>query len=267
MPDTIMTGDFASRRLPIPQPFQTGARMRDLWSAYEAARDAYSEANEERTSAALSEAQQRILTARTLDPEGNAIKLKVIAERADCSPGLLGSVIEDLMQPRPAPSLAAFCRAISEAAAPHTEEGGGIKSKIGLADALIPLIGHYTIADATCAIAMLHSAYTVLGGEDGDDPMFAAMMLLEEFGSFADAADADSASARAHLIERSECGAGWDLGPENMAEATRRAAADMRTLRLGVAFRTDTFGATFEAYFSNRLWREKADAPLLVAAE
>lgn len=264
MPDTIMSRDFATN--PSPQPLLRGAQMRDLWAAYEAARDSYRE-SEPRTGAAFAAAQDRILAARTLDPEGNALKLRVIAERADCSPALLGSIVEDLMRPRPAPSLAEFCRAISEAAAPHTEEGGGIKSKIGLADALIPLIGHYTIADATCAIAMLHSAYTVLGGEDGDDPMFAAMMLLEEFGSFADAADADSASARAHLIEQSECGEGWDLGPENMAEATRRAAADMRTLRLGTAFRTNAFGATFETYFSNRFWREKADAPLPVAAE
>lgn len=267
MPDSIMTGDFTANRLPLPQPFLTGAQMRDLWSAYEAARDAYSEADEARTLAAVSHAQQRILQARTRDPEGNAIKLKVIAERADCSPGLLGSIIEDLCQPRPAVSLVEFCRAISKAAAPHTDEGGGIKSKAGLADALIPLIGHYTIADALCAIAMLHNAYTVLGGEDGDDPMFATLMLLEDFACGADAADFDSATARAHLIEMSQnTDIGWDLGPDNMAAATRQARHDLRSMRKG-AFDTSLFGGTFEAYAKRTGWREEAGEALPVAAE
>lgn len=114
------------------------ARRRYLWSAYDVARDAYSEADEERTLAAVGAAQQRILMARTLDPEGNAIKLKVIAEHADRSPGLLDRIIEDLSQPHPAPSPVEFCRAISVAAPPQTEECGEIKSKAGLADALIP---------------------------------------------------------------------------------------------------------------------------------
>lgn len=266
MPDSIITGEFVANRLPLSQPFLSGAQMRDLWTAYEAARDAYSEADEERALAAVNAAQQRILMARTLDPEGNAIKLKVIAERADCGPGLLGSIIEDLSRPQ-FPSLVDFCRAISAAAATHTDKGGGIKSKAGLAEALIPLIGHYTIADAVCTIAMLHNAYTTLGGESGDDPMFAALMLLEDFACGADAADADSAAARAYLIERSQnTDDGWDLGPDNMARATRQVRFDLRSMRKD-AFDTSVFGGTFEAYAKRTGWREEAVEDLPVAAE
>ncbi|KAF0097846.1 MAG: hypothetical protein FD144_4795 [Rhodospirillaceae bacterium] len=267
MPDVFIAATTTANAQPSTRKLLTGAEMRELWSAFEVARDAYSEADEERTLAAVSAAQQRILMARTLDPEGNAIKLKVIAERADCSPGLLGSIIEDLSQPHPAPSLVEFCRAISTAAAPHTEEGGGIKSKAGLADALIPLIGRYTIADAVCAIAMLHIAYTSLGGESGDDPMFATLTLLEDFACGADAADADSAAARSHLIERSQnTDDGWDLGPDNMATATRQARHDLRSMRKG-SFSANVFGGTFEAYANRTGWRGDARGDLPVAAE
>lgn len=267
MPDTLTAFD--------PAPIQsdtctaslvTTAYMRGLWAAYQAARDGYSEEDEERTGAAFSEAQTRLLTARTIDPEGVALKLNVLAERPDMVSRALAEIAEDLRRPQPLPSLVSFCRAISVAAAPHTEQGGGIKSKTDLVDALVPLIGHYTVADAVCAIAMLHTAYTALGGDEGDDPMFATMMLLEDFACGADAADADSAAARAQLIEKSQSTDGWDLGHENMAAATRQARHDLRAMRKG-RFDANVFGGTFEAYFTNPVRRSEAGNGLPIAAE
>lgn len=246
MPDTTIPFDTLSNQSIDGggEPMLTGAQMRDLWSVYEAARDAYSEADEERTGAAVSDAQLRTLAARTVDPEGNAIKLKIIAERADRSPGLLGSIIEDLSLPRRAPSLVDLAKTIADAARPHVEEGGGVTSRADLVDALAPLIGHYTIADAVRMIGFLRTASAVFSEDGCDDALFVVDSILEDFASLGEASDADSAAARAHLIEKSSEDDAWDLGTANLQAATRHAASDMRTMQKG-NFRTNCFGGTF----------------------
>lgn len=272
MPDTTIAFDVLSSHATDVHgaPLLDAAQMGELLTAYEAAGEAFKDENgyvrerdEERVSAAFSDAQNRLLYARTVDPEGIAIKVKVLDQRGDIARGLLPEIFADLMRPRPAPSLVEVCRAISEAAAPHTEQGGGIKSEAGLAGALVPLIGHYTVADAVCAIAMLHSSYEAIGGEDGDDGMFAALMLLEDFACRADAADADSAQARAFLVKKGNAD-GWDLDPDNLSQAARHVAAEVRKMRAGGAFGDRAHGSTFRAFVERGGYR---DDDLPAAAE
>lgn len=99
MPDTLTAFHPAPpQSSTAPAALLTGVQMRDLWTAYEAARDGYSEA-EQSSGAAYAEAMNRILQARTVDPEGIAIKVKVLDERADCPKGLLPEVFKDVLQP------------------------------------------------------------------------------------------------------------------------------------------------------------------------
>jgi hypothetical protein len=253
MPDTTIPFDTLSNQSAdeAGEPLLNGAQMRELLAVYVQAQDAYKSENgyvqerdEERVSAAYNEAMDNVLYAPTIDPEGIAIKLKVLGERGDMPEGFLQEVFEELTHPRPAPSMAELAKSLAEAARPHVEEGGNIISRANLVDALAPLIGHFTVADAVCAIGFLRTAGAVFSEDGCDDALFAVTSILEDFASLGDAADEDSAAARAYLIQMAADDDSWGLGDYNMTAATRHAAADMRHMRKG-DFDRNIFGSTF----------------------
>lgn len=70
------------------EPLLSADQMRPLWDAVDAAVKNYREEDEERSGAAILDAQDRIARARTVDPIGIAYKLKATRTWADQSKGL-----------------------------------------------------------------------------------------------------------------------------------------------------------------------------------
>ncbi len=131
---------------------------------------------------------------------------------------------------------------MAKAASPHVEKGGHISSRAALVKALEPLIGHYRVADAVCAIGFFRTAFSLFDGESEEaDGLFAVTTILEDFASSAYASGPSCVGARAHLIEMAASDDGWELGTSNMQVATRRARSDVMELRSG-KFRGHTFG-------------------------
>lgn len=268
MPDTITTDTKISNRRPRRQgaaaAFLDASQMRALWQAADQAMKNYSEVEPD-TADVMNAALDRLAKARTVDPQGICYKLLATRTWADMERGLtedlrsgdrneriIASIIRDVTAgavtpAAPAPhSPTAFARALATAALPYTDEFGGIKDHGGLAEALTPIIGRFTIADAVGAIGALRTTAEVIRGEDAiDNALFAVVTMLEMFCCYASAADAESVAARVHLIEKAASTPGWELG-NDMEHATRAAAWDIRALRSG-NFEDYGRGTTFAA--------------------
>lgn len=125
-------------------------------------------------------------------------------------------------------------------------EKGDIISKPAAVKALQPLIGHYTVADAAMALALLHGALAVwptTTDDDDDCPRFNTLChvswLLETFVCFAEASGPLCVTGRLYLLERAAADDAWALpNPEKAMWLVRH---DTRKLCRG-RFARQTFG-------------------------